>query len=93
MNAGQSLSPAAGPGRNAQNPGDGGCCVRDQKAVTIHAEAVTAEEVLRGAWFDLRFAYVGDDPEPKILVMGTEMTRLCAEAVVLDLSESKATPS
>jgi hypothetical protein len=54
MNAGQSLSPAAGPGRNAQNPGDGGCCVRDQKAVTIHAEAVTPEEVLRDAWFDLK---------------------------------------
>ncbi len=50
-------------------------------------------DVLREAGFDLRFAYVGDDPEPKILVMGTEMTRLCAEAVVLDLSESKATPS
>jgi hypothetical protein len=52
-----------------------------------------AVDVLREAGFDLRFAYVGDDPEPKILVMGTEMTRLCAEAVVLDLSESKATPS
>jgi len=45
-----------------------------------------AVDVLIEAGFDLRFAYVGDDPEPRILVIGTEMTRLCAEAVVLDLA-------
>ena len=39
-----------------------------------------AADVLRDAGFELRFAYVGDDPIARVLVVGTEITLLCAEA-------------
>jgi len=45
-----------------------------------------AADVLRDAGFELRFAYVGDDPIARVLVVGTEITLLCAEAVMSDFA-------